>query len=351
MAVLVTGGLGFLGRHLCKRLLDNEDVYCIDTARFMPNAMQYDKELRKYGNTHGHLFQWLVHTDINIAIPKLPSKIDVVYNLACTASPVRYKKHPFETLSTSTTGVFHVVQFCRENHAILLHTSTSEVYGDPLIKIQDEKYRGNVSTTGARSCYDEGKRCAETIITNSDNLLRYGIVRIFNTYGPGMEYNDGRVVPEFITKALKGEDLIVNGNGNQTRSFCYVDDTISALIKCVNEVKHLQCSIGPTNIGNPNECLSVNDLAKLIVKKTGSKSKIIHTDPADDYDPKMRRPDISRAKDILKWEPIVDLNTGLNKTIEDIKAQLDNEANEIKYELEIPQQMLDMINARFVKTR
>lgn len=146
MAVLVTGGLGFLGRHLCKRLLDNEDVYCIDTARFMPNAMQYDKELREYGNTHGHLFQWLVHTDINIAIPKLPSKIDVVYNLACTASPVRYKKHPFETLSTSTTGVFHVVQFCRENHAILLHTSTSEVYGDPLIKIQDEKYRGNVST-------------------------------------------------------------------------------------------------------------------------------------------------------------------------------------------------------------
>ena len=331
MAVLVTGGMGFLGRNLCRKLLETDDVFCLDNLASVDSAKLsgYVNDLQSYGLVHGHIFNF-IYCDINNRLPEL-NDISVVYNLACVASPVKYKHIPMMILQSCTTGIFNLIEFANEHKAVLIHTSTSEVYGDPTVDEQDEEYNGNVSISGPRSCYDEGKRCAETILSNAYSSCLHvplGIVRIFNTYGPGMELGDGRVVPEFVRRALKGEDLIVNGDGEQTRSYCYVDDTITAL---VNMAKHLlryyedddHCVLyyGPVNIGNPNECITVTELAKRVIELTNSPSSIKYNLDAID-DPRKRKPKIDYAKSVLQWEPQTDLETGLLKTIEDIRERL-----------------------------
>ena len=299
--VLVTGGAGFIGSHLCKRLL-NEDhkVICLDNL--FTGSLDNIDSFKDNNN-----FEFVNH---DITKPYYRDNIDEIYNLACPASPIHYQSNPIKTVKTCTIGVLNMLGLAKKNNAKILQASTSEVYGDPEIHPQKEDYNGNVNSLGYRSCYDEGKRCAETLFMDykREHNLNIRIVRIFNTYGPNMTKNDGRVVSNFILQALKGEDITVYGDGSQTRSFQFIDDLVNGLMKMMNSD-----SVGPINLGNPIE-LSMKDLATMVIRLTNSSSNIIYKDLPED-DPKRRRPDINLAKSILGWSPIIDLETGLQKTI------------------------------------
>ena len=302
MNILLAGGAGFLGSHFCDFLLEKgHSVYCID------NFITGKKENIK------HLLNNKKFKFKKIDITKkfsIKEKFDCVINFASIASPIFYDKYKIETLLVGSYGTYNLLELARKNKAKFLFTSTSEVYGDPIYTPQQETYWGNVNPIGKRSMYDESKRFSEALIMNYHRV--YGLdtkmVRIFNTYGPRMNMNDGRVVPQFINQALNNEPITVFGKGTQTRSLCYVSDLISGIYKLLMSKEH-----APVNIGNPHE-MTVKDIAKTIIKLTNSKSKLIYK-PLPEDDPKRRRPDISKAKKILKWEPKVSLEEGLNKTI------------------------------------
>ena len=298
--ILVTGGAGFIGSNLCARLLDEgEDIICLD------NFFTGSKDnIRKFiGNNR---FELVSH-DIT---KEYFAEVDQIYNLACPASPPHYQYNAIKTIKTSVLGIINMLGLAKRCKATILQASTSEVYGDPKIHPQKEDYWGNVNPIGIRSCYDEGKRCAETLMMDyhRQNNVDTKIVRIFNTYGPNMAQNDGRVVSNFILQALKNEDITIYGDGSQTRSFCYVDDLIEGLIRMMNSKL-----VGPVNLGNPSE-RTILDFAKLIIKLTNSKSQIIYK-PLPSDDPTQRQPDISLAKKELDWEPKIDIEEGLMKTI------------------------------------
>jgi UDP-glucuronate decarboxylase len=301
--ILITGGAGFVGSHLCEELLiRGNEVICLDN--YFTGSKQNITHL-----LDNHNFEVIRH---DITMPVF-IEVDEIYNMACPASPVHYQYNGIKTIKTSVMGAINALGLAKRTKAKILQASTSEIYGDPDIHPQPESYWGNVNTLGPRACYDEGKRCAETLFMNyhMQNNVRIKIARIFNTYGPRMHPNDGRVVSNFIVQALKGNDITVFGDGSHTRSFQYVSDLISGLIKLMATPDTFT---GPVNIGNPVE-VSVGDLAEKIIKMTGSKSKIVHMPlPADD--PKQRRPDIKLAKSALAWEPEVGLEEGLRKTIE-----------------------------------
>lgn len=306
MRCLVTGGAGFLGSHLCERLLnDGHEVLCLDN--YFTGRLQNVSHLRDNRN-----FELIRH---DVTEPIL-LEVDRIFNLACPASPVHYQFNPVKTIKTSVMGAINMLGLAKRVHARILQASTSEVYGDPAVHPQKEDYWGNVNPIGIRSCYDEGKRVAETLFMDyhRQNKVDIRIVRIFNTYGPRMLMNDGRVVSNFIVQALKGEDLTIYGDGSQTRSFCYVDDLIEAFVRMMDQDE----IIGPVNIGNPGE-FTMLELAHAVLEQTGSKSKIVYQ-PLPGDDPKMRRPDITLAKKALGWEPKVNLFEGLQKTIEYFKT-------------------------------
>ena len=301
MRCLVTGGAGFLGSHLCERLLnDGHEVICLDNY-FTGRLMNVD-HLRD-----NHRFELIRH---DVTEPIL-LEVDRIFNLACPASPIHYQFNPVKTIKTSVMGAINMLGMAKRVKARILQASTSEVYGDPAIHPQTEDYWGNVNPIGIRSCYDEGKRVAETLFMDyhRQNNVDIRIVRIFNTYGPRMLMNDGRVVSNFIVQALKGDDITLYGDGSQTRSFCYVDDLIEGFVRMMNQDK----IIGPVNIGNPGE-FTMLELAKEVLDLTGSKSKIVYK-PLPGDDPKMRRPNIELAKSALGWEPTIPLRQGLEKTI------------------------------------
>ena len=306
MRCLVTGGAGFLGSHLCERLLnDGHEVLCLDN--YFTGRLQNVSHLRDNRN-----FELIRH---DVTEPIL-LEVDRIFNLACPASPVHYQFNPVKTIKTSVMGAINMLGLAKRVHARILQASTSEVYGDPAVHPQKEDYWGNVNPIGIRSCYDEGKRVAETLFMDyhRQNKVDIRIVRIFNTYGPRMLMNDGRVVSNFIVQALKGEDLTIYGDGNQTRSFCYVDDMVEAFVRMMDQDE----IIGPVNVGNPGE-FTMLELAHAVLEQTGSKSKIVYQ-PLPGDDPKMRRPDIGLAKKALGWEPKVNLFDGLQKTIEYFKT-------------------------------
>ena len=301
MRCLVTGGAGFLGSHLCERLLnDGHEVICLDN--YFTGRMANVAHLRDNRN-----FELIRH---DVTEPIL-LEVDRIFNLACPASPIHYQFNPVKTIKTSVMGAINMLGLAKRVYARILQASTSEVYGDPAVHPQTEDYWGNVNPIGIRSCYDEGKRVAETLFMDyhRQNKVDIRIVRIFNTYGPRMLPNDGRVVSNFIVQALNGEDLTIYGDGSQTRSFCYVDDLIEGFVRMMNQDK----IIGPVNIGNPGE-FTMLELAKEVLDLTGSKSKIVYK-PLPGDDPKMRRPDITLAKEALDWEPTIPLRKGLEKTI------------------------------------
>ncbi|WP_173474340.1 UDP-glucuronic acid decarboxylase family protein [Fibrobacter succinogenes] len=301
MRCLVTGGAGFLGSHLCDRLLnDGHEVICLDN--YFTGRMANVAHLRDNRN-----FELIRH---DVTEPIL-LEVDRIFNLACPASPIHYQFNPVKTIKTSVMGAINMLGLAKRVHARILQASTSEVYGDPAVHPQTEDYWGNVNPIGIRSCYDEGKRVAETLFMDyhRQNNVDIRIVRIFNTYGPRMLPNDGRVVSNFIVQALNGEDITIYGDGSQTRSFCYVDDLIEGFVRMMNQDE----IIGPVNIGNPGE-FTMLELAKEVLELTGSKSKIVYK-PLPGDDPKMRRPDITLAKNALKWEPTIPLRQGLEKTI------------------------------------
>jgi len=300
--ILITGGAGFIGSHLCRYLLNKgHKILCLDN--FFTGRKKNISELLKNKN-----FKLIRH---NIIKP-LYLKVDQIYNLACPASPIHYQKDPIFTLRTSLWGIYNMLELARKNKARLLQSSTSEIYGDPLEHPQKEIYWGNVNPVGIRSCYDEGKRCAETLIMDYHRKYKTDIkiVRIFNTYGSNMDPVDGRVVSNFIIQALQGKNLTVYGQGEQTRSFCYIDDLIDGLYKMMESKNFL----GPVNLGNPRE-FTVLDLAKKVIKLTDSKSKIVYK-PLPQDDPRQRKPDIGLAKKKLNWQPKIELEEGLIKTIE-----------------------------------
>ena len=301
--ILVTGGAGFIGSHLCKALVNlGHNIVCLDNL--FTGSIKNISDLMKKSN-----FEFVNHDVVNSYHNQ---KIDEIYNLACPASPIHYQHNPIKTVKTCTVGVINMLDLAKKNNAKILQASTSEIYGDPEIHPQDEKYNGNVNPLGPRSCYDEGKRCSETLFMDyhREHNLRIKIVRIFNTYGPNMAVNDGRVVSNFILQAISGKDISIYGSGKQTRSFQYIDDLISAMIRMMNTDDDF---IGPINIGNPDE-ISMNDLASIILRLTNSKSKINFQDLPKD-DPKRRNPDITLAKNILNWNPKCNLDYGLRKTI------------------------------------
>ena len=307
--ILVTGGAGFIGSHLCKRLLEEDnDVICLDN--FFTGSKDNIRDL--IGNNHFEI----VRHDIT---KEYYAEVDQIYNLACPASPPHYQYDAIKTIKTSVLGVTNMLELAMQCNATILQASTSEIYGNPQIHPQVETYWGNVNPIGIRSCYDEGKRCAETLMMDyyRQNRVDIRIVRIFNTYGPNMDLNDGRVVSNFIVQALKGEDITIYGDGSQTRSFCYVSDLIEGLIKMMNNTQKF---IGPVNLGNPSE-RTIIDLAKNIIDKTNSKSKIIFK-PLPGDDPARRKPDISLASKEINWQPKVDIDEGLLKTIEYFKNKL-----------------------------
>ena len=301
MRCLVTGGAGFLGSHLCVRLVnDGHEVICLDN--YFTGRLANIAHLRDNKN-----FEVIRH---DVTEPIL-LEVDRIFNLACPASPVHYQHNPVKTIKTSVMGAINMLGMAKRVHARILQASTSEIYGDPVVHPQKEDYWGNVNPIGIRSCYDEGKRVAETLFMDyhRQNKVDIRIVRIFNTYGPRMLPNDGRVVSNFIVQALKGEPITIYGDGTQTRSFCYVDDLIEAFVKMMEQ----ENIIGPVNVGNPGE-FTMLDLANEVLALTGSKSKIVYKElPGDD--PKMRKPDISLAKSQLNWEPKIPLQDGLKKTI------------------------------------
>lgn len=301
--ILITGGAGFIGSHLCKKLLEQgNDILCLDN--YFTGSKDNIKDLM--GNPH---FECVRHDIIN---PYL-AEVDEIYNLACPASPIHYQYNPIKTLQTSVIGVSNMLNLAKYRNCKILHASTSEVYGDPVTHPQNESYWGNVNPIGIRSCYDEGKRCAETLMMDyhRQENIKIKIVRIFNTYGPNMSVNDGRVVSNFIVQALKNEDITIYGDGNQTRSFQYIDDLIDGLIKMMATD---DSSTGPVNIGNPRE-FTIKQLAEMIIELTGSKSKLVYR-PLPGDDPRQRKPDISLARKILDWSPKVDAEDGLKNTIE-----------------------------------
>ena len=303
--ILVTGGAGFLGSHLCTKLvLEGHHVLCVDNY-FTGNKKNIEY-LLEYKNFE------VIRQDI--CFP-LYVEVDEIYNLACPASPVHYQHDPIQTMKTSILGAYNMLGLAKRTGAKILQASTSEVYGDPLVHPQTEEYWGNVNPIGIRSCYDEGKRAAETLFIdyNRKHNIDTKIIRIFNTYGPKMSANDGRVVSNFITQALEGKDITIYGNGSQTRSFCFVSDLISGIVKMMGSN-----SFGPVNLGNPNE-FTMLELAEKVIKLTGSKSKIVFWELPED-DPKQRQPDITKAKELLNWEPTVQLEEGLNQTIEYFKT-------------------------------
>jgi UDP-glucuronate decarboxylase len=300
--VLVTGGAGFLGSHLCERLLgDGAVVLCVDN--FFTGARRNIEHLL----SHPH-FELIRH-DVTFS---LYVEVDQIYNLACPASPIHYQHDPVQTTKTSVHGAINMLGLAKRLRAKILQASTSEIYGDPSIHPQAEDYWGHVNPVGPRSCYDEGKRCAETLFFDywRQHRLQIKVARIFNTYGPRMHPNDGRVVSNFIVQALLGRDITVYGDGSQTRSFCYVDDLIDGLVRLMATSAEVT---GPVNIGNPVE-FSVLELASIVIDLTGSHSHIVHR-PRPEDDPKQRRPDISRAQDLLDWKPRTMLKDGLRSTI------------------------------------
>ena len=309
--VLVTGGAGFLGSFLCERLLnDGCDVICVDNF--------YTGTKRNIVHLLGNPYFELVRHDITFP---LYLEVDEIYNLACPASPIHYQNDPVQTTKVNVHGCINMLGLAKRLKAKILQASTSEVYGDPTVHPQNEKYWGNVNPIGLRSCYDEGKRCAETLFFDyhRQHALKIKVVRIFNTYGPRMHPNDGRVMSNFVIQALAGRDITVYGDGSQTRSFCYVDDMTDGLVKMMNTPDDLT---GPVNIGNPNE-YSILELAQKILEKTGSGSKIVYK-PLPQDDPLKRRPDITLAKKRLGWEPATDLTEGLNRTIEYFQSEENN---------------------------
>jgi UDP-glucuronate decarboxylase len=300
--VLITGGAGFIGSHMCERLVaDGYDVLCVDN--FYTGARRNLSQL--LANPH---FELVRH---DVCFP-LYVEVDQIYNLACPASPVHYQFDPVQTTKTSVHGAINMLGLAKRVKARILQASTSEVYGDPAVHPQTEEYWGNVNPVGPRSCYDEGKRCAETLFFDyhRQHRLTIKVARIFNTYGPRMHPNDGRVVSNFIVQALQNRDITVYGDGTQTRSFCYVDDLVDGLLRFMNSPDD---AVGPINFGNPSE-FTIRELAEVVVELTGSGSKIIHR-PLPEDDPRQRKPDISKAEELLRWRPSVALNDGLEKTI------------------------------------
>lgn len=305
--ILVTGGAGFIGSHLCERLLrDGNEVLCVDNFYTGRKANIVALLSNPY-------FEIIRH---DICFP-LYVEVDEIYNLACPASPIHYQFDPVQTTKTSVHGSINMLGLAKRLKIKILQASTSEVYGDPTVHPQPEDYWGNVNPIGPRACYDEGKRCAETLFFDyyRQHKLRIKVARIFNTYGPNMHPNDGRVVSKFIMQALKGEDITVYGDGSQTRSFCYIDDLVEGLVRLMNSPDDFT---GPVNLGNPVET-TILELAEKIIDLAGSKSKIIFK-PIPEDDPKRRMPDISLARQKLKWEPIVRLEDGLIKTIDYFKS-------------------------------
>lgn len=316
MRILVTGAAGFIGSHVCDALLSlGHSVIGVD------NLLTGDRvnlvEAEKNPN-----FRFIEH---DITKPLfIEEPIDQVYNLACPGSPVHYLNNPVATIKASTIGMINMLGLARKHKARIFQASTSEVYGDPEVHPQTEEYRGNVNTIGPRACYDEGKRCSETLCFDYYRMhgMEIKVARFFNTYGPRMAFDDGRVVSNFVVAALKGEDLTVDGDGTQTRSFCFIDDLVEAIIKLMNSEKAI---LGPINLGNPGE-FTMKKLAELVVEMTDSKSEIKYTGVFREDDPMRRCPDISKAKKILEWEPAVELSEGLQKTIADFHARLSSNA-------------------------
>jgi UDP-glucuronate decarboxylase len=310
MVTLVTGGAGFLGSHLCERLLERgQDVVCMDnffTGRRRNVAHLLDNPR----------FELLRHDVVD------PFKVEVdrIFNLACPASPVHYQYNPIKTVKTSVMGAINCLGLAKRVGARILQASTSEVYGDPEVHPQPEEYRGNVNPIGLRACYDEGKRCAETLFFDyhRENKVDIRVIRIFNTYGPRMLADDGRVVSNFIVQALKGEDLTIYGDGSQTRSFCYVDDLLEGMMRIMDQDK----TVGPVNLGNPTE-FTIRELAEKVLEKVSSPSKLIEKPlPADD--PTQRKPDISLAQEVIDWSPGVELDEGLDRTIPYFRSLLES---------------------------
>ena len=300
--ILITGGAGFIGSHLCERLIDaGHDVICLDN--YFTGTKENILKLLDYPN-----FELLRH---DVTFP-LYVEVDEIYNLACPASPVHYQYDPVQTTKTSVHGAINMLGLAKRTGAKIFQSSTSEVYGDPAVHPQTEDYRGNVNPIGPRACYDEGKRCAETLFFDyyRQHDLRIRVARIFNTYGPRMRPDDGRVVSNFIVQALRGDAITIYGNGSQTRSFCFIDDLINGFICLMDAPDHV---IGPINLGNPRE-FTIKQLAELVIKITGTKSKLIYGDSPED-DPLQRCPDIGLAKQKLNWQPSVDLEIGLERTI------------------------------------
>jgi len=302
MTILITGGAGFLGSHLCDRLInEGHEVLCVDN--FFTGSKKNIEQLLPHPK-----FELLRH---DVTFP-LFAEVDEIYNLACPASPIHYQFDPVQTTKTSVHGAINMLGLAKRLNAKILQASTSEVYGDPAVHPQTEDYWGNVNPIGIRSCYDEGKRCAETLFFDywRQHQLRIKVIRIFNTYGPRMHPKDGRVVSNFIMQALKGEDITIFGDGSQTRSFCYVDDLIDGMIKMMRSPDVLT---GPVNLGNSNE-FTMLDLAQKVIELTKSKSNLVFK-PLPQDDPKQRQPDITLAKKELDWKPSVELEAGLMKTI------------------------------------
>lgn len=307
--ILVTGGAGFIGSHLCERLVnEGHDVICLDN--FYSGSKENVWHLIGRPN-----FELVRHDVIN----PYWAEVDEIYNLACPASPIYYQQDPIQTTKTSMFGAFNMLGLARRTKAKILQTSTSEVYGDPGVHPQPETYWGNVNPIGERSCYDEGKRVAETLFFDYNRLhgVRAKVIRIFNTYGPRMNANDGRVVSNFVVQALKGEDITIYGDGQQTRSFQYVTDLIEGMLRMMETPDEV---VGPVNIGNPGE-FTMLELAEKVLLKVGGKSKLVFR-PLPSDDPKMRRPDITKAKELLKWEPKVSLDDGLDEIIAYFRAKL-----------------------------
>ena len=300
--ILVTGGAGFLGSHLCDRLIEaGHDVLCVDN--FFTGSKANVAHL-----LDNPRFELMRH---DVTFP-LYVEVDEIYNLACPASPIHYQHDPVQTTKTSVHGAINMLGLAKRVRGKILQASTSEVYGDPEVHPQPESYWGRVNPVGMRSCYDEGKRCAETLFFDywRQHNSQIKVVRIFNTYGPRMHPNDGRVVSNFIVQALRGEDITIYGDGQQTRSFCFADDLIEAMIRMMNTGQDVT---GPVNIGNPGE-FTMLELAQTVIRLTKSKSKLVFL-PLPQDDPKQRKPDISMAEKLLSWKPAVDLETGLEKTI------------------------------------
>jgi UDP-glucuronate decarboxylase len=301
--ILVTGGAGFLGSHLCERLLkEGHEVLCVDNF--------YTGRRANIAHLLSNPYFEVMRHDITFP---LYAELDEIYNLACPASPIHYQFDPVQTTKTSVHGAINMLGLAKRVRAKIFQASTSEVYGDPTIHPQTEDYWGNVNPVGIRSCYDEGKRCAETLFFDyhRQHKLRIKVARIFNTYGPNMHPNDGRVVSNFIIQALKGEDITVYGDGSQTRSFCYVDDMVDGFVKLMNSPDNFT---GPVNLGNPIE-FTILQLAERVIGMTGSKSQIVFK-PLPSDDPRQRQPDINLAKEKLSWSPDIKLDDGLIKTIE-----------------------------------